>query len=269
MIPKKLVKISDDMRVDTIAKQNQRDFRPLRFGDEEEPKARAKEAVAKSDSVPRAAKRRASSSSASSASASASSVSNAPVSSVVSSVVSSGKGAGSQYNPLITILCSLQDTKEEAKRKCNLPRLFRIYERRILPRIDSLCQELVQLDGVESELAWVQKNFLPFLNNLAQYFAHLCKLAYEGRDFSYADEVASLLFDRISGECAQLNWFSLQRVYPYKDNFEEGRHIQKKIVSAHDDLHDKILDIRQLGLLEPNGQEVVEATHVVVGVSIQ
>lgn len=254
MIPKKLIKISNDMRVNTIAKQNQRDFRSLRFGNILESQAEI------TTTSPQKAPSRTSSRSSSGASVPV--ASNAPP-------ATAPKGAGTQYNPLISILCSLLETKEEAKRKCNLPRLFRIYERRILPRIDSLCQELVQLNGVESELEWVQKNFLPFLNNLAQYFAHLCKIAYEGRDFSYADEVAHLLFDQISGECAQLNWFSLQRVYPYKDTFREGTHMQKKIVSAHDDLHDKILDIRQLGLLEPNGQEIVEATHVVVGVSIQ
>ena len=173
------------------------------------------------------------------------------------------------YNPLITALCTLLERKENDEKQCNNNRLFKIYNRRVLGRVEKICQELAQLEGVESELSWVQKSFLPFLNNFAIYYSHVCKDLNKKEDFSYARDLEQWLYEEISNECAQLNWFSLQKVYPYRDQFIEGVHSQKRVVSIQESLHDTILEIRSLGLLEPQGDEIVEPSQVVVGIYVQ
>ena len=79
---------------------------------------------------------------------------------------------------------TMKNIKEHDKNKCNDARLFRIYERRVISRVDILCKELNQLSGLENELAWVQKSFLPFLNNLVQYYSKVCKNEHKLGRFS-------------------------------------------------------------------------------------
>ena len=264
MIPKKLIKLSKNMRVDTITRQNKKSFAPLCFGETQS----KEEQIVK----PPSSSRRSSGTSLTKANRSASqrktnrrkereSAKTKPPSTQNSNLHS--------YNPLITVLCTLLERKENDEKQCDNNRLFKIYNRRVLGRVEKICQELTQLEGVESELSWVQKSFLPFLNNFAIYYSHVCKDLFKKEDFSYAKELEQWLFEDISNECAQLNWFSLQKVYPYRDRFIEGVHNQKRVVSIQETLHDTILEIRSLGLLEPQGDEIVEPSQVVVGICVQ
>lgn len=274
MIPKKLVKLSKDMRVDTITKQNKRDFAPLCFGDvpklkanpnskkkkhrpKENPKQSTRPARGKEARRNRREKKKQESTE------------------QVEQQLRDAKKTPSKkqdvhhYNPLMTTLCSLLEREEHDKRQCNNDRLFKIYNRRVLGRVEKVCNELSQLDGLESELGWVQKTLLPFLNNFAIYYSHICKERHKTEDYSYAKELEHWLYEEVSNECAQLNWFSLQKVYPYRDQFIDGAHKQKRVVSIHENLHDKILEIRSLGLMEVYGDEVVEPAQVVVGIHVQ
>ena len=267
MVPKKLIKLSKDMRVDTITKQNKKDFAPLCFGEVHEEQKQEKES-------PRAAKRSQKAPPNNSRPAGKRSKNRrkrreeAPLKTDTSTTPKRNTKIH-KYNPLVTVLCALLERKEHDERQCNNNRLFKIYNRRVLLRIEKICQELTQLEGMQSELSWVQKSFLPFLNNFAIYYSHVCKELHKKEDFSYARELEQWLYEELSNECAQLNWFSLQKVYPYRDRFIEGVHTQKRVVSIQENLHDTILEIRSLGLVEPQGNDVVEPSQVVVGIYVQ
>lgn len=267
MIPKKLIKLSKNMRVDTITKQNKKSFAPLCFGEVDskeentrEPSASKRSAMSTASKVSRSSSKRATN-----RRKRREDIKNQPK----ASPTTNRNPNLHNYNPLITALCALLDRKEHDEKQCNNSRLYKIYNRRVLGRVEKICQELTQLEGVESELSWVQKSFLPFLNNFAIYYSHVCKDLYKQENFSYAKELEQWLYEDISNECAQLNWFSLQKVYPYRDQFIEGAHTQKRVVSIQESLHDTILEIRSLGLVEPQGDEIVEPSQVVVGICVQ
>ena len=222
MIPKKLIKLSKNMRVDTITRQNKKKFAPLCFGEIQEEQEQVKEDKeiktvsqrAPSTRVNRSASKRTKNRR----------TRREEIDTSSNKVKASPKPPPNmhKYNPLITVLCALLERKEHDETQCNNSRLYKIYNRRVLGRVEKICQELAQLEGVESELSWVQKSFLPFLNNFAIYYSHVCKDLHKKENFSYARELEQWLYEDISNECSQLNWFSLQKVYPYRDRFIEG-----------------------------------------------
>ena len=265
MIPKKLIKIPNDMQVDTINKQNKKEFQPLIFGDRSakivEKKKEQKELEAKQKPSRRRRNK--------TRGTEAPSPKKARTSKNKTQEHKPTAQKIHNFHPLMAILRILVERKEQDRARCPVTRLFRIYERRVVSRVEGLCKDLSQLNGLDSELSWVQKSLLPFLNNLAQYYSHISKHGYEKNDFSYADDIGHWLFEQLSNECAQLNWFSLQKVRPYRDSFQEGIHKQQRIVSVQNELHDMILEIRNLGLKDANGEEVVQPTQVIVGISVQ
>lgn len=270
MIPKKLIKLSKDMRVDTITKQNKRDFAPLCFGDTpkgEENVRPSRRSTPKIDAKKQSSKQNRQKDTRKNRRERNKQNRSNPVQ--VQQSAQPNPSRIHHYNPLMTTLSALLERKEHDKNSCNNDRLFKIYNRRVLGRVEKVCKELSQLDGIESELGWVQRTLLPFLNNFAIYYSHICKELHKIEDYSYAKELESWLYEEVSNECAQLNWFSLQKVYPYRDNFIEGAHKQKRVVSIHERLHDKILEIRSLGLMEVQGNEIVEPAQVVVGIHVQ
>jgi hypothetical protein len=178
MIPKKLIKIPNDMQVDTINKQNKKDFHPLRFGEPVTQKQEKKESRTKQTSSQRRKNRKMTSSA---------SLENKKMQEKRVGSVSSPKKTHN-YHPLMSVLRILVERKEQDRARCPITRLFRIYERRVVSRVEGLCKDLSQLSGLDSELSWVQKNLLPFLNNLAQYYSHISKHSYEKGDFSYAND---------------------------------------------------------------------------------
>ena len=274
MVPKKLIKLSKDMRVDTITKQNKKDFAPLCFGEVHEEQKQEKESP-KVSRRPSEVSPKSNRSTAKRAKSrrnrreeSPQKTNKAPQKTNTDTKPKRNPSMH-KYNPLVTVLCALLERKEHDEKQCNNSRLFKIYNRRVLLRIEKLCQELTQLEGMQSELSWVQKSLLPFLNNFAIYYSHVCKDLHKKENFSYARELEQWLYEELSNECAQLNWFSIQKVYPYRDRFIEGVHTQKRVVSIQENLHDTILEIRALGLVEPQGDDIVEPSQVVVGIYVQ
>ena len=172
MIPKKLIKLSKNMRVDTITKQNKKSFAPLCFG---EIQSKEERNLATSASPKRAPSLSSSKNNNATRKRKANRRKTKENNNTRTKPTPKQNPNLHNYNPLITALCALLDRKEHDEKQCDNNRLFKIYNRRVLGRVEKICQELAQLEGVESELSWVQKSFLPFLNNFAIYYSHVCK----------------------------------------------------------------------------------------------
>ena len=251
MIPKKIVKITKGMQVETIKPQKATSFRPITFTSPQKTSLKKEVSSTKISKIPQK-------------SSSVGSTSSTPT-----KRTKSAQPNTHIYHPLISLLHQLTDNKEKDKKRCSDNRLFRIYERRVLGRIEGLCQEVTQLSDTTAQLNWVQKNFLPWVSNLMQYYSKICRLAHKNKDTSYQTDIEYWLYNQLSGECAQLGWFSLQRIHPYRDRFQDNIHTQQRIVKVEQDLHDVILEIRAPGLKEPDGSDLVQTAKVVVGLYVE
>ena len=246
MIPKKIVKITKGMNVETVKPHKAPTFRPISF---------TAPVKSQSTSIP----------------AKTTSTSRTSTVKPTPTPKPSSRPKGTQnhlYHPLIALLRQLLDNKEQDKKRCTDARLFRIYERRVLNRINALCEELPQLEDAASQLNWVQKTLLPWLGNIAQYYSKICRIAHKSKDTSYQTDIEYWLYNQLSTECEQLGWFRVQRIHPYRDRFQTEEHQQARIVKVENDLHDVILEIRKIGIKEIQSEDIVEKAQVVVGVCI-
>ncbi|MEC7988085.1 MAG: hypothetical protein VX278_23160 [Myxococcota bacterium] len=314
MITKKIVKLSPDMNVETINKQNVREFRPVHFGPlptseeteteitpQEARRQRAREeratrrgrtptdqppeqpqsspnrsqrqtARAERDNRNRGkrltpAERRQARAERRSRRGRGASPAESRTEAKKEQVAE--RTSNASLDVIESLLQILLSEVAHHRNQCNDTRLFRIYEKRVLGRIGNACETLKELPNtVDAQLQWVQQHLLPILNNFAQYYSKICKNLQAQTDKSYRQELEQWLFKDISDQCRQLGWFEIQQVYPYREKYDAKYHKQSRLVKVEKTLHDFVLEIRQIGTMDPESADLVQPAQIVVGVAI-
>ena len=175
------------------------------------------------------------------------------------------------FHSLIAVIRALHSDRFLHRDLCGNSEDYRDYEQYTLSRIDETINSLEAITEREAtkEQAWITKNFIPLLDELSRFYSSAAQVAHTGNRSAIAlkNDLEARLYGSIDICCRDLGWFKIQEVHPFVDKFNHflPQHNLVGTVDAGEDLKDTILQVHNIGRMDPQGKSFIEEAKVIVG----
>lgn len=175
------------------------------------------------------------------------------------------------YNGIYNVLRALLQDKKLHYDLCPDKDDFTQYESDVLAKIDSLCDDLSDLDEDKArEKKWHSEKLQPVLNGVAMFLSRIAHHAYRKNRSAEAllRDLEARLYGSMNIACKEKGWFQFQKVIPFKSKYNHFLPKQTLVgtVDVPRKMEDLILEIQAVGLLNAAGTAIIKEAKVIIGV---
>jgi len=175
------------------------------------------------------------------------------------------------FHSLMAVIRALHSDRFLHRDLCGNSDDYKDYEQYTLAKVDEIISSLEAMTArdAEKEEAWRTKHFIPLLDELSRFYSSAAQIAHSGNRSAIAlkNDLEARLYGSIDISCRDLGWFKIQEVHPFVEKFNHflPQHNLVGTVDAGEELKDIILQVHNIGMMDPQGKSFIEEAKVIIG----
>jgi len=177
------------------------------------------------------------------------------------------------FASLISIIHALWVDRFLHRDLCSNMMDYQEYEKNALSKVEEIKASLERITtrNEDKEQAFKEKYFIPLIDELGRFYSSTSQAAHSGQRSSIAlqKDIEARLYGSFDIACRDLGWFKIQEVHPFKDKYNHFLPQQNMIgtVEVDDEMVDLVLQVHNVGLMDPQGKSFIAEANVIIGVA--